>query len=271
MILVDILITRFRFAPHFIRGGGLLTPASPTLRPVMLKYLNQVEATQMDVDLMGAEQGFSTDQLMELAGLSVAEAVVDAWAGEKQKVLVVCGPGNNGGDGLVAARHLFHMGYDVTVLYPKRKDLDLYNRLVRQLQQLEVRFVDTPYGQEYDILVDAIFGYSFNGEIRAPFDTLIPQLRQLEVPRICAVDVPSGWHVELGDVHNIEWYPHMLVSLTAPKLCATHFKGAHHYLGGRFVPPQLAAKYGIEGVKSLYKGSSQVARLDGINMLISKQ
>lgn len=60
--------------------------------------------------------GFSVDQLMELAGLSVACSLAQEY--DKKmfgRVLVICGPGNNGGDGLVAARHLHHFGYDVKV------------------------------------------------------------------------------------------------------------------------------------------------------------
>ncbi len=76
-------------------------------------YLGQRDAQLLDEQLMQSP-GFSVDQLMELAGLSVAEAVWRARPPSKWKrVLVVCGPGNNGGDGLVAARHLFHFGYDV--------------------------------------------------------------------------------------------------------------------------------------------------------------
>ena len=50
-----------------------------------------------------------------------------------------------------------------------------------------------------------------------------------------------GWDVENGNPEGIQ--PEFLVSLTAPKKCALLFKGKHHYLGGRFVPPDLAKKY----------------------------
>lgn len=73
----------------------------------------QDEAVALDQDLMGP-LGFSVDQLMELAGLSVACAV-SAERTAPAKVLVLAGPGNNGGDGLVAARHLHHFGYQVEV------------------------------------------------------------------------------------------------------------------------------------------------------------
>lgn len=61
--------------------------------------------------------GFSVDQLMELAGLSVASAVLAEYPPASHlRPLVIAGPGNNGGDGLVAARHLYHFGYrDISV------------------------------------------------------------------------------------------------------------------------------------------------------------
>lgn len=69
-----------------------------------------------------------------------------------------------------------------------------------------------------------------------------------------SIDIPSGWHVENGPqpiddsqsgnvIQAIK--PELLVSLTAPKLCAKHFRGKYHYLGGRFVPPPLQQKYDL--------------------------
>ena len=69
----------------------------------------------IDEELMGP-LGFSVDQLMELAGLSVACSLYSEYSPASHKrVLVIAGPGNNGGDGLVAARHLCHFGYSVEV------------------------------------------------------------------------------------------------------------------------------------------------------------
>lgn len=72
-----------------------------------MKYLNQEEAQKIDQELFN-EYSFSVDQLMELAGLSVAVALTKAYprGAIHPNVLVCSGPGNNGGDGLVAARHL---------------------------------------------------------------------------------------------------------------------------------------------------------------------
>lgn len=64
---------------------------------------------------------------------------------------------------------------------------------------------------------------------------------------ISSIDIPSGWNVENGpDAPSSDVQPDLLISLTAPKLCARFFNGNYHYLGGRFVPPALEAKYELE-------------------------
>jgi len=69
---------------------------------------------------MNAAGAFSLDQLMELAGLACAQALAKVYNKEKYpRVLVCCGPGNQGGDGLVAARHLGMFGYRPTIYMPK--------------------------------------------------------------------------------------------------------------------------------------------------------
>lgn len=81
----------------------------------MPAYLNQKDAQQLDEDLMSEDGAFELQQLMELAGLSCAQALAAAYpssGSKRQKVLVCCGPGNQGGDGLVAARHLRHFDYE---------------------------------------------------------------------------------------------------------------------------------------------------------------
>jgi NAD(P)H-hydrate epimerase len=76
---------------------------------------------------MNSAGAFSLDQLMELAGLACAQALATAYPLKKsvadtpsnRRVLVCCGPGNQGGDGLVAARHLSMFGYSPTIFLPK--------------------------------------------------------------------------------------------------------------------------------------------------------
>lgn len=216
-------------------------------------YLGQKDAQNLDLDLFNQFQ-FSLDQLMELAGLSCAHAVAKAYPIKPNlgsQVLVICGPGNNGGDGLVCARHLQLFGYNPIILYPKRPNKDLYNRLVIQCELMGIKFINElpaveNIEQNYNCIVDAIFGFSFNGTggIRSPFDSIIDKLKQLKTP-IMSVDIPSGWNVELGDVNGDGIKPHSLISLTAPKLFNKNACFSMHFLGGRFVPKSIAEKYNL--------------------------
>lgn len=90
----------------------------------------------------------------------------------------------------------------------------------------------------FDLIVDAIFGFSFRGEIRSPFNTIIQRIKE-SGKNVVSVDIPSGWDVEKGNISGQGLEPHVLVSLSAPKPCSQFFNGIH-YLGGRFVPPKLA-------------------------------
>uniref|UniRef100_A0A8D0EUM9 NAD(P)H-hydrate epimerase n=1 Tax=Strix occidentalis caurina TaxID=311401 RepID=A0A8D0EUM9_STROC len=105
----------------------------------------QEEAQAIDQELF-TEYKFSVDQLMELAGLSCATAIAKAYppssfTTSQPAVLVVCGPGNNGGDGLVCARHLKMFGYEPTVYYPKRPNKPLFEGLTTQCQKMDIPFL----------------------------------------------------------------------------------------------------------------------------------
>jgi NAD(P)H-hydrate epimerase len=167
-----------------------------------------------------------------------------------QRPLVCCGPGNNGGDGLVIARHLKHFGMRPQVLYPKLSQLaDTHNQkpsnalfldLIRQCRTIDIEVVETVgTSSNHDLLIDALFGFGFKGEPRAPYFQVIEWMIQSQLP-IVSIDVPSGWDVdkpyrEQDWTRRVMMKPDMLVSLTAPKYCADGFEGAH-YLGGRFIP-----------------------------------
>jgi len=227
------------------------------------KTLSAKSAVALDKELMSTG-AFSIDQLMELAGLSVSQAVYRLHPPSKGKnVLIACGPGNNGGDGLVAARHLWHYNYRPTVYYPKQSKNELYQRLATQLNNLGVPFTDDFEGALKDTshVVDAIFGFSFSGEVREPFPAVIRALKETTVP-VTSVDAPSSWDIESGppsEGPGKGFYPTALVSLTAPKPLAKFFHG-RHFLGGRFVSPEIAQKYDLELPE--YDGIDQIVELD---------
>ncbi|CBZ56154.1 hypothetical protein NCLIV_065800 [Neospora caninum Liverpool] len=223
-----------------------------------LTYLTQSQAQALDEDLMGPE-------LMELAGLSVAQAVAEAIplspaVTRLARVLVVAGPGNNGGDGLVAARHLKLFGYQVHVWYPRPTAKPLFEGLMKQLKnhRVPVTFEAPPGLADFHLIVDSIFGFSFKGALRPPFDEVLQRLKASNIP-ILSVDIPSGWDVEKGNVRGEGLEPQYLISLTAPKLCAKHF-GKVHFVGGRFVPESMVEKYQL--VLPDYPGIQGVVRID---------
>ncbi|XP_010593142.2 NAD(P)H-hydrate epimerase isoform X1 [Loxodonta africana] len=201
---------RVWWASPRLSSGGHGDPGA--MASTAVKYLSQEEAQAVDQELFN-EYKFSVDQLMELAGLSCATAIAKAYpptslSRSPPTVLIICGPGNNGGDGLVCARHL-----------------KLFPLMIDEL---------------YELVVDAIFGFSFKGDVREPFQSILKVLSGITVP-IASIDIPSGWDVEKGNSEGLQ--PDMLISLTAPKKSATQFTGRYHYLGGRFVPPALEKKY----------------------------
>ncbi|KAF9950556.1 NAD(P)H-hydrate epimerase [Mortierella alpina] len=220
-------------------------------------------AQAIDVELMSPSGGgFVFEQLVELAGLSVAQAITKEYSKDSYpRITVFSGPGNNGLDGLVAARHLSHFGYKPKVYYPKRQDKPINNGLLKQCTELDIPFVDTPESglQDSDLVVDAIFGFSFSGEVRQPFVSAIEALKKTKLP-IVSVDIPSAWDVEKGNLNGAGFQPTMLVSLTAPKEGAKDFQGRYHYLGGRFISTKMSVKWGLN--LPHYPGTDQCVRLD---------
>ncbi|KAL9098402.1 MAG: hypothetical protein Q9163_005932 [Psora crenata] len=246
-----------------------------------LRTISARNAAALDKDLMSVG-AFSLDQLMELAGLSVSQAVYRVHPPSAgKKVLIACGPGNNGsfpihnlfkcltqrlfslgGDGLVAARHLFHYGYQPTVFYPKPTGSEIYERLANQLRNLDVPFTEDFEGslKASSHVVDAIFGFSFSGDVRDPFKSVIGALETTKVP-VLSVDAPSSWSIEDGppkEGPGAKFQPATLVSLTAPKPLVKHFRGTH-FVGGRFLPPSVAEKYELDMPK--YQGIDQIVEV----------
>uniref|UniRef100_A0A5K3F1I5 NAD(P)H-hydrate epimerase n=1 Tax=Mesocestoides corti TaxID=53468 RepID=A0A5K3F1I5_MESCO len=235
-----------------------------------LKYLTQEEAKQIDEELF-TEYAFSVDQLMELAGYSCAVAIQSAYPRAAMKssdggVLICCGPGNNGGDGLVCARHLKLFGYKPTIYYPRSPTKQLYKNLVTQCEKMGIAFLSyipsdvKILESSYDLIVDALFGFGFRPPLKPDFAEVVQCIADLQVPLAC-IDVPSGWEVgEKTETKDI-LQPDCLISLTAPKLCARRFNGRFHFLGGRFVPPILADKYNL--CLPQYPDASPVVLLSG--------
>jgi NAD(P)H-hydrate epimerase len=168
-----------------------------------------------------------------------------------------------GGDGLVAARHLHHFGYNPTIYYPKPSKPDLFVGLQKQLKSLLIPFTEDFHSslKSTDFIVDAIFGFSFQPPVREPFPAVIEALTKTSKP-ILSVDSPSCWDVEGGPPKEgelgAEFMPPYLISLTAAKPSVKYYKGTH-FVGGRFLSEEVARKYDLTVPD--YQGVDQIAEV----------
>ena len=155
--------------------------------------------------------GVRTITLMENAGAAVAQVIVGLSKPES-RVVVVCGRGNNGGDGFVTARHLSTKGLhaDVVLAEPPHtisSDIARVN-LDRVRDKLREPTLFDP--KQYDFIVDAMLGIGLQGRPREPYSRFIKMLNASR-RRIVSVDVPSGWPSD-QQIH-----PDVTVTLHAPK------------------------------------------------------
>jgi NAD(P)H-hydrate epimerase len=146
--------------------------------------------------------------LMENAGRGVAEIITREFP--DSQVLVICGKGNNGGDGFVIARHLSTSGHGVRVLLaanPGSLKADAALNWVR-LQSLKIPVRSWPlenaeeaaaFGNEADLIVDAVFGIGLTRPVQEPFLSLIRFINRSQ-KKIVSVDVPSGLDADRGKV-----------------------------------------------------------------------
>ncbi|KAF1743426.1 hypothetical protein MXB_1818 [Myxobolus squamalis] len=178
-----------------------------------MKYISQKEAQAIDKELI-EKYKFPISSLIELAGLSVSHAIFECYKPSNFKNILVCvGPGNNGCDGMT-------------------------------------EFTANLSSKCYDLIIDAIFGFSFKPPLRPPHESVIGALSSTEIP-ICSIDVPSGWFVDCENNETVMdksicIIPEMIVCLSAPKFCIKSCKGKYVYLGGRFLPPLLVQQYGLD-------------------------
>jgi ADP-dependent NAD(P)H-hydrate dehydratase / NAD(P)H-hydrate epimerase len=173
------------------------------------------------------EQGVPSLELMETAGGAVAEAVRDA-AGDGP-VRVVCGKGNNAGDGLVAARNLAGTGYEVEVLllWPAAElspdavaNLERFEGEVREVAPDDLTGALSGSGA----VIDAIFGTGFSGAPRAPADAAIDAVNSSDAA-VVAADIAAGVDASTGEAEGAAVDADVTVSFHAAKLGHWIFPG----------------------------------------------
>jgi NAD(P)H-hydrate epimerase len=186
------------------------------------------------LDRATQEAGTPAPALMERAGRAVARAAVDLLGGVYgRRAVVVCGKGNNGGDGLVAARHLARWGMRVAVIAVETlgslREPAASN--LRRMDEVGVRVRGwssaalTHELARADIAIDAIFGTGFRGFPEDDWADAIDGMNAGRAP-IVAVDIPSGVNGATGAVEGVAIRADVTVTFGAAKLGAVLLPGA---------------------------------------------
>ncbi len=183
--------------------------------------------------------------LMENAGRSCAELIKDKLAGVAEpKVCIFCGPGNNGGDGYVIARHLLNNGFRVGVVIcvdrnkikgDAKINLDILERLGQPIEQLNLAESDISgrvkaFAAGADMLVDGLFGTGLRGQLSDDYIQLIESINAQNCP-ILAVDIPSGLDCDTGRPLGAAIRASYTVTFAAVKTGFTFARSAAPYTG----------------------------------------
>jgi hydroxyethylthiazole kinase-like uncharacterized protein yjeF len=196
----------------------------------MKPVLTPEQAAQLD--RLTQERGATSAELMERAGRAVARSAVDLLGGVYgRRAVVVCGKGNNGGDGLVAARYLAEWGMRVAVVALASIDHEPARSNFGRLDEtgLRARGFDRPALERElaraDIVIDAIFGTGFRGVPGNEWEEAIGAINACEAP-VVAVDIPSGVDGATGAVEGEAVWAELTVTFGAAKTGAILMPGA---------------------------------------------
>ena len=185
--------------------------------------------------------GIAGTILMERAGLSVVAKINELFPG--QKIFVLCGGGNNGGDGLVIARVLHNQGRDVQVFLSAPPDnlkgdakvnyavAGKFGVRIHSIKNFLTHYPSllTPDG----LIVDALLGTGLSEEVRAPLTDIIKRVNKMSVP-VVSVDIPSGISSDTGQIMGCAVKATYTVTFGLPKRGHFLYPGAD-YAGQLFI------------------------------------
>ena len=167
----------------------------------------------MQIEENGHQMGFLRKFMMENAGAAAAKRIEEKFPIDflKEGILVFAGLGNNGGDGLVIARHLAGYGLNVTVFLLGEPDnirseecswnWSLLEKM-KSVKLLTGGNLENLNNLKFNLIIDGILGTGISGEIREPHASAIEFINGKEWREVVAVDVPSGLNPDTGEVNK---------------------------------------------------------------------
>ena len=167
----------------------------------------------MQIEENGHQMGFLRKFMMENAGAGATKRLVEKFGDVKSKnILVFAGLGNNGGDGLVIARHLVGYGASVTVCLLGKSDnirseecswnWNLLEKM-KSVKLLAGGNLGDLNNLEFDLIIDGILGTGISGEIREPHASAITFINKSNKLGVVAIDVPSGLNPDTGETNQV--------------------------------------------------------------------
>ena len=215
-----------------------------------------VEVDRLMIEVYGIE----LIQMMENAGHNLAELTnrVLGASLSGRSVCVLCGRGNNGGGGMVAARHLHNRGADVHVIRLAGELKDIPAKQWRILENMGLR--NEPYFDlsQADIIIDALIGYGLQGDPRPEVAVWIEKANAARKP-VLALDAPSGLDTTSGTAGSPTVRADATMTLALPKVGLMR-ESARPYIGSLYladisVPLGLYRKMGLE-VQNIFEKDS---------------
>ena len=184
----------------------------------MHKILNTQEMRQAEQDAVA--RGTSLLQLMENAGIGAANALLSVYPNARHG-LMICGKGNNGGDALVMARILAKKGVKSDILLLMGEKLSSLSQINKDRlpENTPIYLSGSLNFNQYDFVVDAVFGTGFSGNLPTQVSEIFQQVNVLPTQRF-ALDITSGIDCDTGEIAQNSFIAHHTFAFGA-------FKPAH--------------------------------------------
>ena len=174
-----------------------------------MKYLLKREQMQACDARTIKELNIPSELLMETAGARCADIILREYQSALlKKVLILCGNGNNGGDGMVIARHLYASGIFVMLMLPQKGRMSPESSSnLKRCRQLAIPIFESTNADDIadtnpGLIIDALFGIGFKGELDPSLGELISRINELDCPKL-AIDIPSGIDANTGNGSGI--------------------------------------------------------------------
>ncbi len=211
--------------------------------------------------------GITIHNMMETAGKVIAEEIIEfEKKSPSKKIVILTGFGNNGGDGLVAARYLLEKKYDCSIIlfgnkkkfdsqasqknYEKLKEILPDEKWIKIKQPEDIKKLTNQIDDD-ELVIDALLGIGIKGAPREPYKSIIEWLNEQYKGNIITIDIPSGYNPE-SDNHLFIQNPQKIICLGRNKIAEGDFEKSEIVIRNIGIPEESEKHVGIGDLKWFY-------------------